>query len=190
MNRKLFSLFICAVLLVSLCACGAKPAEQGENASQPTETQNNAFSEVAADIVSVAINGDFISDIDSLKAEVESFNGGELTVDEAGDITISMPKESYLLFLESRKAPVIEVLDKSFEAVDFCKSYKVDDEMRNLTVVADAEKYTGTDEQNDTLKVESSAIIAYQIFVDEPFGLTIHIISDATDEEITSYKAF
>ncbi len=193
MSRKILSVFICAVLLVSLCSCGAKPTAQGETTSQTPEAQSDssaASSEAAADVVSVAINGDFISDVELIKSEVESFKGGKLEVDEFGDITISMPKESYVLFLESRKVPVIDALDTSFEAVEFCKSYKVDDDMRNLEVVVDAEKYTGTVEQNDTVKVESSAIIGYQIFVDELFGLTIHIISDATGEEITSYTAF
>ncbi len=184
MNR-LLAVIICALLIVSFCSCGTT-----EEVPETTITTTSAELPTPEKIVSIDINGDFIGDAEALKSEVEAFKGGELKVLENGDVTIEMPEESYLLFLESRKAPVLEVLEKGFQSIDFYKSYKIDDEMRNLDVVVDAGKYTGTDEQNTSVSVESSAIIAYQIFVDEPFGLTIRVISDASGEEITSYKAF
>lgn len=181
--KKYILILLCIAVLASLCSCGT-------TAQTPETTAPPSSAAVSQEIVSVDINGDFIGDAEALKSEVEAFKGGELTALENGDVTIKMPEESYLLFLESRKAPVIEVLEKGFESIDFYKSYELDEDMRNIDVVVDAEIYTGTDEQNTAVSVESSAIIAYQIFVNEPFGLTIHFISDATGEEITSYKAF
>ena len=181
--KKFIPIILCIVISASLCSCGT--TEQTPETTAPASS-----TAVPEDIVSVDINGDFIGDVEALKSEVEAFKGGELTVYENGDITIKMPEESYVLFLESRKAPVIEVLEKGFESVDFYKSYKVDDDMRNIDFVVDSGIYTGAEEQNTRVSVEASAIIAYQIFVNEPFGLTIRFISDATGEEIASYTAF
>lgn len=181
--KKYILILMCIAVLASLCSCGTT-AQTPETTAQPSSA---AASE---EFVSVDINGDFIGDAEALKSEVEAFKGGELTILENGDVTIKMPEESYILFLESRKAPVLEVLEKGLESIDFYKSYKLDENMRNIDVVVDTEIYTGTDEQNTKISVEASAIIAYQIFVNEPFGLTIHFTSDATGEEIASYKAF
>lgn len=180
--KKFFAIFLCVFIFTAFCSCG--------NTEQPPETTVSTSAETVKNIVSVDINGDFIGDAESLKSEVEAFKGGEMTVLENGDVTIKMPEESYKLFLESRKVPVIEVLEKGFETIDFYKSYKVDDDMRNIDVFVDAEKYTGTEQQITSISVEASAIIAYQIFVNEPFGLNVRVINEASGEEITSYKAF
>ncbi len=185
--KKYILILLCIAVLASLCSCGT--TEQTPKQTPETTAQSSSAA-VSQEIVSVDINGDFIADIDLLKSEVEAFKGGELNVLENGDISIKMPEESYILFLESRKVPVLEVLEKGLQSIDFYKSYKIDGEMRNLDVVVDAENFANTEEQNTAVSVEASAIIAYQIFVNEPFGLTIHYISDATNEEIASYTAF
>ena len=200
--KKLFSVVVSVVMILSLCACGGKQDDSSVSSSETNMDDTSEHSGISVDksllSVEITMPSTFFEESSDEEIEDAANERGieKCIINDDGSVTYKMSKAKHKELLDDLKSGVEESIDSMLHGEDAVESFQeieYNDDLSKFNVYVDQETYT----EWDSFASLSLFFIGayYQTFAGEDIDkldVIVNYIDASTNETIESgsYRNF
>lgn len=199
--KKLISLILAFVMMMSLAACGGRGENSGNGTSFPGKnTENSAGVQVDEGLlnIDVTLAASFFEDQteEEIKAEAKENGYSDCKINDDGSVTYTMSKKKHAEMLNEMKASFDEMIAGYLDGEDKVASFvdiQYNDDFSKIDIYADAEQYTMWDSLYAlTFYITGAYYQAFAGVANDDIDVVVNFIDNATKDvlDTASYKDF